>query len=292
MKYLNAIVSTLVLLVSVYLLWMKYGFSGIGSVTYLLLAWMYIFSLIVYRNVYRTADKSTEKYVTWKNMLPERTQIRKRLWMTVMFSVLSIAAVCALRFSEAMGYFVKGLLDLDFLPFMFSVVALGIVVVPLLLINMLWAKYYTLKDSKEIFKDIVQMLHDPNSSSYSQYFLKNTPDITPDTVLAGSFCQTDRDYFNMALFVNDLGSKYNLKFRKYPSPASTDEEKKHCDFMSKAQHYLKTKTVEDGDNMIRAGMAFGREFCRNCKTVGGIAEWVHEKKSERNLGEAQNMVND
>lgn len=292
MKYLNAIITTLVLLVSVYLLWMKYGFSGIGFITCFLLACMYIFSLIVYSNVYRTADKSTEKYVTWKNMLPERTQIRKRLWVTVIFSVWSIAAVCALRFSGAMEYLVKGLEDLDLLPFMLNFVVVGILISPLLFINMGWAKYNTLKDSKEIFKEIVEMLHKPDSRSYSQYFLKNAPDITPDTVLTGSFCQTDRDYFNMALFVNDLGSKYDLKFRKYPSPGSIDQEKKHCDFMTKAHLYLKTKTVEDGDNMIKAGMAFGREFCRNCKTVGGIAEWVHEKKSERNLDEAQNMVND
>lgn len=133
------------------------------------------------------------------------------------------------------------------------------------------------------------MLHNPNSSSYSQYFLKNTPDITPDTVLTGSFCRTDRDYYNMALFVGDIGAKYGLKIKR---TSTLEDEKCYRDFKAKAELYLKTKTMEDGDNAIKAGMAFGREFCKSCRTVGGIAEWVHEKKSERNLDEAQNMVND
>lgn len=55
---------------------------------------------------------------------------------------------------------------------------------------------------------------------------------------------------------------------------------------------MKSKKQEDGDNMIRAAMAFGREFCGVYKTVGKIAVWIHDEKTSRDLEEAQKMVND
>lgn len=284
MKHLNLILSTLALLVTVYMLYVTYGFSEIVKVTCIFEVATWIFSLIVYHNVYRTNDKSTEKYLTWQNLLPDRAKVRKRLWVTALFSVWAIAIICILQFIGALERIGDLSKISSYLYFsLFFIISWG----PLLLINLSWAKYNTLKDSKEIFEEIVKMLHE--DKSYGQYFLKNAPEITPDTSLPGTLCQTDRDYFNIALFVNDLTKKYNFGIKRI---GGCTYEKKYSEFTTKANLYLKSKKQEDGDNMIRAAMAFGREFCGVYKTVGKIAVWIHDEKTSRDLEEAQKMVND
>lgn len=238
----------------------------------------YIWSVVIWFNVYHTPDKSTEIYKVWQDELPSKDRISFRLFVTALAGLYSIFfPVIALKFD------VPGLigdwggfqfLGIDFRWNALALIPLSFVFLgPLALIDNNWAKYLTIIELHDYFDELTTSLHGP---TYCRRLLDNVPDPNPDTKMCGSLAKADMDYLSIALWVDTLVVQYKLDMTGcYLDGCSSLFSR----YRNAFQRYNKNRSRENGDELFESSVAFGKQFCKEVKVLGGVAKWIRTMKT-------------
>lgn len=202
-----------------------------------------------------TPTKATEKYESWRDILPTapKIEVNKKISIGVIVFCYVILFILSLLHSNSHWWHL--------------ILYILLITCPIVTLKLL-AKGKTLENSKIYFGSIVTALKEPKF----QHLNIDTEQITPDTKLAGGIAKRDSDYWSIVVLCSDMIQKYNIPF----FDESDKINKAWKEFIKRAYKLKADSPAHEREIIIKEGILIGQDFCFRHKTVGGMAIWISD----------------
>ena len=227
-------------------------------------------SLYIYIKICNTPTKNSEKYETYRNILPTEKK----------YTILKIITLAAMLYTHTTIFLtIEFFKDFYLYSWWEQILIYTVVFGPYMF---LWkeTKGTTLKNAKKHFEEVVNKLHSPK---YVKLCKTTLEPLTPDTPLWDGIINNAEDMWGFICFIDDIIKEYKIPF----SVAGRNEWRAFIKRVNNGEMKTEKRT-----EVFLLGQEAIIQFIKRYKTLGGVAIYITEEIESKEYEELTQQLND